>query len=689
MISKTLKVGFIAICAATVLLPSCKEAKPSEPIVSEPTEKHGLMLENIDTTVSPREDFYLYANGAYVKRTQIPAEESRWGVFSELREANTARLREIMEEASKSSAPKGSIEQQIGDYYHTAMDTAAIEALGVSAIQEDLDRIDAMQSKLDLAPLAASFHRRRISGLFSFWIDQDAKDSERYIPNLYQGGKGLPDRDYYLDRSSKREEIREKYRNFLASLLILSGEEEAAANERASLVLAMESEMAQNSMAIVEMRDPELTYHIQTLDDLKKSTPSFNWEAYFKSIGMPNPGEINVAQPKFFTGFESMLVDRSLDDWKLYLKTALLRSTCDDLSNEFVQANFDFYEKTLNGTEEMKVRWKRVVEGANWGLGFALGKKYTEKYFSANAKNIALEMVDNILEVMKTRLAELSWMSEETKAQAIQKVSTIMPKIGYPDKWRDYSKLEISSDSYIKNVFALNEFGFQFQMDKVGKPVDKTEWGMPPQIVNAYYNPSLNEIVFPAGILQAPFFDEHVDAALNYGGFGAVIGHELIHAFDDQGSRFDSEGNLRNWWTDADRKNFEERAAVVRQQYSEYEVLDSLFINGQLTLGENIADIHGLQMSYWAWERSLKGKPAPSDQDGYTPQQRFFVSFGQIWGTLARPEFLRLMVATNPHSPSEFRVIGALSNFPTFYEAFGVKEGDKMFREESKRSAIW
>ena len=660
MISKTLKVGLFSALAAMTLVTSCEKPAPTGPVEEGPQEKHGLMMEYIDSTVSPREDFYRFANGGYLNKTEIPAEESRWGVFSELRESNTLKIKGIMEDAAATKGPKGSVEQLIGDYYETAMDSAAIEELGVKAIQEDLDRIDGVQSTLDLAPLLASFHRRGISGGFSFGIGQDAKNSERYIPNLYQGGKGLPDRDYYLDDSPKRTEIREKYIVYLTTILELAGETKESADAIAAKSLEMETEMAKNSMAIVEMRNPDLTYNIQSLDDLKKNTPTFNWEAYFKTVGLKSTdGDINVGMPDFFIGFEKMLNDYSLQEWKDYLKTSLLRSTSDDLSNDFVQANFDFYQKTLSGTEKMKVRWKRVVEGGNWGLGFALGKKYTEKYFSANAKKIALDMVDNILEVMKDRLAELDWMSQETKDQAIHKVSTIMPKIGYPDKWRDYSKMDIGSDSYIKNAFAINEFGFQYSLDKMDKPVDKTEWGMPPQIVNAYYNPSKNEIVFPAGILQAPFFDEHVDAAMNYGGFGAVIGHELIHAFDDQGSMFDADGNLRNWWTEADRKNFEERAEVVRKQYSEYEVADSLFINGQLTLGENIADIHGLQMSYWAWERSLKGKPAPEDKDGYTPQQRFFVSFGQIWSTLARPEFLRLMVATNPHSPAEFRVTGA------------------------------
>jgi putative endopeptidase len=472
-------------------------------------------------------------------------------------------------------------------------------------------------------------------------------------------------------------------------LLVLSGEQQANADGIAAKVMEIETKLATSSMAMVQLRDADLTYNLKTLDQLSALAPQFDWKAYFTGIGMAEPGDINVGQPDFFKAMGQMLTTYSIDDWKNYLKVSLLNGAAGDLSNDYVMANFDFYEKTLSGTEKIKVRWKRVVEGANWGLGFALGQKYTEKYFSPNAKKIALEMVDNILEVMKDRLGRLEWMSDETKKLAIHKVETILPKIGYPDTWRDYSKLEIGSESYMKNAFSLREFGFQYRLDKIGKPVDRTEWGMPPQIVNAYYNPSKNEIVFPAGILQAPFFDEHVDAAMNYGGFGAVIGHELIHAFDDEGSKFDAEGNLKKWWNDTDRKNFEERAKVVKDQYDAYVVADSLHINGELTLGENIADIHGLQMSFWAWKRSLEGKPAPAKQDGYTPEQRFFVAYGQIWASILRPEYLRLMVATNPHSPAEYRVIGTLSSFPEFYTAFGVKEGDRMWRSAETRSAIW
>ncbi len=680
----------MAVATGSLLLAGCQKTAPTTGGGADSLQEyHGLSLDNRDTTVSPSDDFYRYANGGYIKRTTIPAEESRWGSFAELTEKNVVRLNDIMAECSKAGAAKGSIEQKIGDYYKTAMDSTAIEALGVKAIQEDLDKIEALKTVAEMAPLVASMHRRGMGPLFGCYVDQDAKDSKRYILNLGQGGTGLPEKDYYFSKDADKEEIRTAYVAFLSKLLVLSGEKQEVADGHAAKCMEMETKMAGASMAMVELRDPDANYHLMQIEGLSKAAPQFDWKGYFAGIGLANPGDFNVGQPKFFEGMSQLLKSYSLDDWKVYLKVNLLNGAASDLNNDFVMANFDFYDKKLSGTEKIKVRWKRVVEGANWGLGFALGQKYTEKYFSANAKKIALGMVDNILAVMKDRLSKLEWMSDSTKQLAIHKVETILPKIGYPDTWRDYSKLEIGGESYLKNAMALREFGYQYRLDKIGKPVDRGEWGMPPQIVNAYYNPSKNEIVFPAGILQPPFFDEHVDAAMNYGGFGAVIGHELIHAFDDEGSKFDAEGNLKKWWNDADRSNFEARAAVVKTQYDEYVVADSLHINGQLTLGENIADIHGLQMSYWAWKRSLEGKPAPAKQDGYTPEQRFFVAYGQIWSSIMRPEFLRLMVATNPHSPAEYRVIGTLSSFPEFYAAFGVKEGDRMFRAPEKRSAIW
>lgn len=675
--------------AALVLWTGCgKETKPTTD-ADAPAAYVGLTLENMDTTVSPREDFFLYSNGGYIKRESIPADQGRWGVFSKLGEDTDLRVRDLLQASADKKAAAGTIDQLIGDYYAAAMDTAKIEELGIKAVQPQLDEIAALQSTADMVPLIAKFHRQGIGALFGVWIDLDDKNSSRYIVNLYQGGMGMPEKGYYLKTDPASVQTREAYVAYLSKLLELGGDTPEAAKTSADKVLALETQMAKASMAMVEMRNPELTYHKTTLEVLQKDAPNLDWAAYFKGIGLPNPGEFNVAMPDFMKEISKMVKSVSLADWKTYLRVVVLRDMAPNMSSDFVNADFEFNDKTLGGAQALRVRWKRVVEGMNWSLGMAIGEKYVEQHFSPRAKEIALEMVDNILATMKDRLAELTWLSDSTRQKAIHKVSTILPKIGYPDKWRKWDGLKVGRDSYIANSLALRDFNFQYRLDKIGKPVDKSEWGMAPQIVNAYYNPSRNEIVFPAGILQPPFFHENADAALNYGAFGAVIGHELIHAFDDAGSQYDADGNLNMWWTAEDRKNFEARADLVRRQYDAYVVLDSLHVNGQLTLGENIADIFGLRMSYYAWKRSLKGKESTENIQGFTPDQRFFLAFGQVWSGMMRDEFLRTMIATNPHSPGQFRVQGPLSNLVEFYGAFGVKEGDAMWRPDSLRADIW
>jgi putative endopeptidase len=656
---------------------------------SDEDTHRGLTIANMDTTVSPREDFYHFTNGGYIAHTEIPGEESSWGVFQELREGTDADVRAIMEECMTAHAKKGSIEQIIGDYYGSAMDSAAAEKAGLSGVQPFLDEVDAIASVDDMMQVIALLHKSSISAGFTFWIDSDDKNSNAMVAKLYQGGMGLPDRDYYLDNSEKRKDIREGYINYIKEIFRLSGVSDEVGAANAAKIMAMETDMAKASMGIVERRDPDKTYNKMNLDGLAKVAPELNWVAYFDGMGLADPGDLVVGQPAFLANLGKMTGRYSLDDWKVYLRWSLLRSMAGFLSNDYVMADFEFYSKKLGGAEKIRPRWRRAVENANWALGMAMGKKYVEAHFSPKAKEIALGMVDNILEEMKMRLAKLEWMSPETREKAIHKVSTINPKIGFPDKWRDYTGLEIVPDNYVANVLKTRAFNFEYRRDKLGKPVDKTEWGLPPQIVNAYYNPSKNEIVFPAGILQAPFFDEHVDMALNYGGFGAVIGHELIHAFDDQGSKYDADGNLNNWWTDADRENFDARTKLVADQYSAYKVLDSLPINGQLTLGENIADIDGLRISYHAWQRSLESKEAAPMKDGFTAEQRFFVNYGQIWSSKMRDAYLEQMIATNPHSPAQYRVIGSTSNLPEFYAAFNVKEGDPMWRPDSLRVVIW
>lgn len=679
----------MALTASSLWLAGCGPKETGGGDGTDSLAHKGLPIENMDTTVSPRENFFFYANGSYIKNTEIPADQSRWGVFSELRENTDANVRKLIEEAAEKGGDKGSPAQLIGDYYHMAMDTAKIEQAGLSAVQPWLDEVAALKDASEMSRLLGRLHRRGIDGAFGVWIDLDEKNSKETIFQMYQGGMGLPEKNYYLSTEPGNVKIREQYVSYLTKLLELAGDTPVDAAAKAKKVLAFETTLAKAGMYMVEMRNPELTYHKMTLEELSKSAPNIDWKGYFEAVGLPNPGSFNVAMPAFMVELSKQAKAMPLEDWKTYLRVCVLRDLSAHLSNDFVMNEFEFYEKVLGGSEQIRPRWKRVVEGMNYNFDMAIGQLYVERHFSANAKKIALDMVDQILATMKERLAELTWMSDSTRQKAIHKVSTILPKIGYPDQWRKWDGLQIGRDSHIANVLSVREFNFQYRLDKIGKPIDKGEWGIAPQIVNAYYNPTRNEIVFPAGILQAPFFDERAEAVLNYGGFGAVIGHELIHAFDDAGSQYDAEGNLKQWWSDADRKNFEARADLVRRQYDAYTVLDSLHINGQLTLGENIADIFGLRMSYYAWKRSLKGQPAPVKAQGFTPEQRFFIAFGQIWAGKDRDEALRTQVATNPHSPGQFRVLGPLSNLVEFYEAFGVKEGDNMYRLDSLRANIW
>jgi len=677
--------AFASLLGSSLLMVGCGGSNGNQ----KDDGPHGINYSLMDTATSPREDFFVFANGKYLETTEIPADQSRWGVFSQLGESTDKNVRTLIEEVAEKGGEAGSIDQKIADYYRAAMDTAAIEAAGIKPVQPMIDEIEALKSTADLAPLMAKYHRCGLGVGFSMWIDVDEKNSKAYIPSFYQGGMGLPEKDYYFKKDSATVRIREAYLVYLEKLLTISGQDASVAKKNAQGILAFETEMAGASMSMVDMRNPDNTYHKMAVTDFAKQNAGFPWPVYMEKVGLKSVDSINVATTSFFTAFSKMVASRSLDQWKTYMRAAVMRDMAVTLHKEAVMADFEFNDKTMGGAQEIKPRWKRVVSGMNYQLGMAIGQKYVEKHFSPKAKEIALEMVDNILETMKVRLGKLEWMSEATRKKAIQKVETILPKIGYPDKWRDYSGLTITKESVVKNFLAVNEFNFQYRLDKLGKPVDKTEWGMSPQIVNAYYNPTKNEIVFPAGILQPPFFDEKASSEFNYGGFGAVIGHELIHAFDDAGSMYDADGNLNMWWTAEDRANFEKRADLVRRQYDAYKVLDGLHVNGQLTLGENIADIFGLQMSYDAWKRSLAGKEAPGKENGYTAEQRFFIAYGQIWAGKMRDDYLRQMLQTDPHSPGMFRVHGSLSNYAAFYEAFGVKEGNGMWRPDSARADIW
>ncbi|HEX2982101.1 MAG TPA: M13 family metallopeptidase [Ignavibacteriales bacterium] len=649
----------------------------------------GLDINNLDKSASPAQDFYTYAVGSWAKNNPIPAEYSRWGSFEILTEHNYKGLKEILENAANDTkAKKGGVVQKVGDFYYSGMDSAKIEQAGMKPIQKYLDEIAKVKTKDDAAKATAKLQRMQVYPMFYYFTSQDAKNSSYYQAQLYQGGLSLPDRDYYINDDAGSKETREKYLAHVKKMFVLAGESEASAEKAAKTVLEFETKLAQSSWPRVELRDPVKTYNKMNLKQLSDSSKGFNWTVYFKALGLENPGDMNVGQPSFFKAVGELVSKTSVEDLKTYLKWNVISSSAPYLSSAFVNESFDFNGKYLNGSEQMQPRWKKVLQATDGSIGEALGQLYVEKYFPATAKERAQHIVANLLKAMGERINNVDWMSDATKKEALTKLSTFKVKIGYPDKWMDYSSVNITRDSYLDNVMKAAEFNFEDGLKKVGQPVDRLKWEMTPQTVNAYYNPVMNEIVFPAAILQPPFFNQEADDAINYGAMGAVIGHEITHGFDDQGRQFDAEGNIRVWWTDEDEKKFTERAKLIVGQYSGYEVLDSVFINGELTQGENIADLGGLTVSFTAFKNTDQYKNNEVI-DGFTPAQRFFLSWAQVWRNNIREQLLRVRVKTDPHSPGMQRVLGPLSNMPEFYEAFGVKENDGMYRPDDKRVKIW
>ncbi|HEY6122575.1 MAG TPA: M13 family metallopeptidase, partial [Pyrinomonadaceae bacterium] len=650
----------------------------------------GFDVSNMDTTVSACTNFFQYANGGWVAKNEIPASYPSWGRFNELADSNLEQMHQILETAARNSAAKkGSNEQKIADYYASCMDEAAIESAGLKPLQNELARIAAIKDQPSFQTEVARLHTRGVSVLFRFGSGQDFKQSTQVIGQLYQGGLGLPDRDYYTKDDDKSKDIRNKYITHVARILELGGDDNAAAQTNAQTVMKIETLLAKASMTRVERRNPENIYHKTSLAQLKEFAANFNWDAYFREIGMRNTGDINVGQPNFVKELNTQLTAIPLDDWKTYLRWHLLNSTSSALTKKFVDEDFDFSGHTLTGAKEILPRWKRCVTATDRALGEALGQVYVEKYFPPAAKTRALAMVENLISALRDDLSDLSWMSDTTRKRATSKLQAFARKIGYPDKWRDYSAMTVDRSSYLDNLARAQLFDFNRQLGKIAKPVDRTEWGMTPPTVNAYYNPSMNEIVFPAGILQPPFYDPEADDAVNYGGMGAVIGHEMTHGFDDSGAKFDAEGNLANWWTDEDLKNFKARAQCVVDQFSGFEVQPGLNENGSLVVGESIADLGGLTIAYAAMKRSMEGKPRPAAIDGFTPEQRFFLGWAQVWAQKLRPEYERLLVTIDPHPMGRFRVIGPLSNMPAFAEAYQCKAGDAMVRPPEKRCQIW
>ncbi|MBL0210481.1 MAG: M13 family metallopeptidase [Holophagaceae bacterium] len=647
---------------------------------------------NLDLSVRPCDDFYQFANGGWLKRSTIPPDKARFGSFEELADRNRDALHAILEETSKSTDwKKGSIEQKVGDFYASGMDLAAIEKLGAAPLKPWLDRIEAMRGPKDLAPVLAAFHGARAGGGgFGLGVSQDAKNSTQYIVQLNQGGLGLPDRDYYTKDDAKSKDLRAKYLAHVARMMVLVGEDPQDAGAHADSVLLVETRLAKASLTRVEQRDPQKTYHKMPVSELVKLAPQFDWSAYFKGRGIKQLVDLNVRQPGFFKEFGVLAEQITLPEWRAYLRWHAVSSAAPYLSQAFVDEAFDFNSRTLNGIPQQQDRWKRVqaVLDTPSALGEAAGQLYVRKAFSPEAKQKMLALIENLRAALKEKIVALPWMGEDTKQQALKKLAAFGVKVGYPDKWKDASKIEVVRGDFYGNIMRARAYETKRNIEKLGQPIDRTEWGMTPSTVNAYYSPTMNEIVFPAGILQPPFFDAKADDAVNYGGIGTVIGHEMTHGFDDQGSQFDAEGNLKNWWTDADRKAYESRTDLVVKEFDAFKALPDQNVNGKLTLGENIADLGGLKIAYAAWMKSQAGKRL-EPIDGFSGPQRLFLNFAVIWRNVIRPEALRVRLNTDPHSPGQYRTIGTLSNLPEFFAAFGCMDGNAMKRPENERPSIW
>ncbi|MFY9559198.1 MAG: M13 family metallopeptidase [Terriglobales bacterium] len=655
-----------------------------------PPDQPVLDLSAMDKTVDPCVDFYTYSCGGWIKNNPIPPDQASWGTYGKLQDDNLAQLRTILEEAAKANAPKSSVTQKIGDYYASCMDEAAIDKLGAAPLAPELKRIADLPSKNALAEyLATSQFPTSIYGggsLFSFRSTQDFKNSAEVIAETDQGGLGLPDRDYYLKDDAKSQELRKAYLAHVQKIFELLGDQPEPAAAEAATVMRIETELAKGQMTRVERRDPQKLYHRLSVAELDKLAPGFAWKVYLAKNGLGAVESLNVVTPDYLRTMNASVEKESLPDWKTYLRWHAAHNAATILSSAFNQEDFNFYGKTLRGREQLPPRWKRCTNDVDGDLGEALGQAYVARYFSSEAKQAALKMVKQIEGAMQSEIQALPWMGATTKQQALTKLQAIANKVGYPNKWRDYSALEIARGDEMGNSQRAAWFEFRRQLGKIGKPVDRAEWGMTPPTVNAYYDPQKNDINFPAGILQPPLFSARSDAAPNYGNTGGTMGHELTHAFDDEGSQFDDKGNLRNWWTEEDRKAFVQRAQCVVDQYSGYTIVDDIKINGKLTNGEDIADLGGTLLAYLAWKEDTKDRKL-DPIDGLTPAQRFFIGYGQSWCTNEREENKRLRATVDPHSPEKYRANGVVSNMPEFRQAFHCQAGQPMVGENVCR--VW
>ena len=675
-------VPFAASALGLLLLaPGSRAQQPPLPVPSAPPSAASgsalpaggpfLDLSSIDSSVKPCADFYQYANGKWLARTPIPPDQASWGTFNIIQDRNLTILHAIAQaSAADTSASEGSAAGKVGSFYRSGMDEARIEADGAKPLAPEIAAIKAVHDQPSLLREMAHLQRLQIDAGFGLGVGQDQKRSTQQIVQVGQGGLGMPDRDYYLKTDKATLAVRAAYVAYMTQVFGLTGDTPAQAAAHAQTVLALETRLARASFTNVQERDPQATYHKMTLTSLGALAPNVDWPGYFAHVGVAQPGGFNVGEPSFFQALGSELRNTPLADWKTYLRWHLLAQEAPRLSSPFVNARFA-YTQTLSGAKQLQPRWKRVLAATNSAVGFDLGRLYVAQTFTPAAKARALALVQNLKAALRDDLQTLPWMSAVTRQKAVAKLDKMAIKIGYPDRWRDYSSLHVNSPSYVVNAMRADEFEFQRELNKVGKPVDRGEWGMTPPTVNAYYNPQMNDINFPAGILQPGFFNAQADDAVNYGAIGMVIGHEMTHGFDDEGRQFDGSGNLHNWWMAQDAARFKQRADSIVAQFDAYAPLPGDPINGRLTLGENIADLGGLKIAYLAFEKSMQGKPRPPLIDGLSPEQRFFLAFAQSWHENIRPELLRAGLVTDPHSPARFRVLGPISNLPEFYQAFG------------------
>ena len=645
---------------------------------------------NMNFSVKPGDDFVEYSNGTWVKNHPIPAKETRWGSFNEIRDFNIKAVKLLLEEtvAKQKSSTKGSVERRVADFYVAAMDSLRIESLGFDPIKSDLKKVQDVQNREDLIREIARFKTQGLgSPFFGSYVGQDRKNVKKMVPQFGQGGTSLPDRDYYLKSDPRTLKIQEAFKKYITTLFELIGTPTNQAKLNAEQIFLLEKRLATAQMARVEMRDPYKTYNKFLLTDFQKKTPSINWNEQFKLLGIPSQDSILVSAPNFIIEVNNTLSDTPIENLKTYLTWNILKGAASYLSSPFVKASFD-YSKFLSGQEAQTPRWQRMSSLTDGTIGELLGQLYVAKHFKPEAKERMKELLVNMRTAFANRINRLDWMSETTKKKALDKLNAFTPKVGYPDQWKNYDGLEINPESFYQNMKNASIWAYQDNINQIGKPVDRTKWGMTPPTVNAYYSPTMNEIVFPAGILQFPFFSADADDAINYGGIAAVIGHEMSHGFDDSGSQYDNDGTLRNWWTPEDLSKFKAKTVQLGTQFDQYTVVDTIHVNGKFTMGENIGDLGGLNIAYEAFKMTKQGQ-SKKKIDGLTPDQRFFLAWAQVWRGSSRPEMAAQMIQTDPHSPGQYRTIGTPVNMDAWYEAFNVKPGDKLYKKPEDRIKIW